>query len=314
VSRTIPIDLMEHYATGVTSVTKLAKMRFRDGTLRGFSMADHTIRYTDGPDGEIVYPYFEGVDISAFDQSASLSVDNAILSGIIATGGITEQQIRAGIFNGARYWVYELNYLDLAAGHYIWSSGKCGKTRFDGTAFHVEMRSKTQQLKQPISELYLLTCPIGYGTPPCGKDLEWFSAEVATVSPVEPDRIVTVTGDSTWPDGEQFRGGVLRVLTGDNAGAMVEIEVHEDGYLEFLLPLAYPMAIGDGMEVRIDCNKQARDEVYGCKSPLRWGDAWIDHHRGFPDIPVADQDSLRMPGAQAPSVPGTGTVTETAEE
>jgi hypothetical protein len=118
-----------------------------------------------------------------------------------------------------------------------------------------------------------------------------------------------VQGASGWPGGNRFKFGVAHVLTGDNAGAELEVEMHDGDDLELLLGLPYPLAQGDEIEVRIDCNKEARDIEYGCKSPLRWGDQWGLHHRGFPDIPVADQGSLMAPGAQTPSVPGEGSVT-----
>lgn len=306
--RSIPIGLAAHFAGRITSVCKLVKMRLKDGSILSFTTADHDITYTDGPDGAIVYPYVNGISPSAFDQSASTSVDNAVLTGIISANGVTEQQIRVGIFNHARFWIYEVNYLDLSQGHYIWASGFTGQTKFSENGFAVEMRSKMQSLRQPISEAFTLTCPVRYGSPACGKEFEWFSAIVDAVDTEEPDRVFTVMADSLWPGGQKFKVGVIRVLTGDNAGAEIEVELH-DGYdFSMLLAFPYPMAVDDEIEVRIDCNKVARDIVYGCKSPDRWDVEWIYHHRGFPDTPIADAASLRFPGAQAPSHPGGGTV------
>jgi uncharacterized phage protein (TIGR02218 family) len=305
---------MGHFASGVTSTAKLVKAVLRDGSFLTWTTADHSITYTDGPDGPLTYNPAVGATPSAFDQSASLSVDNAILSGMITIGEITEQQIRAGIFDGARFWIYEVNYLDLTMGHYIWSAGRFGKTKFSNNGFKVELRSKTQNLKQPIAEMSLLICPVPYGSPACGKEFEWFTAEIDMMSSEEPDRVFTLLPDSNWPDDNRFnRTGVVHVLTGDNAGAEVEVELQDGLDIELLLIMPYPFQTGDQFEIRIDCNKEARDEVGGCKSLLRWSDEWIFHHRGFPDIPVADQDSLRFPGAQAPSVPGTGTVNVTEE-
>jgi uncharacterized phage protein (TIGR02218 family) len=121
--------------------------------------------------------------------SASLAVDTAEATGVVTDTGITEQQIRAGLFDHARFWVYRVNYLDLSQGHYIWASGSTGETKFTENSFSVEMRSKSQQMKQPISEMYTLTCTVAYGSPPCGKTFDWFDATVDTVDADEPDRI-----------------------------------------------------------------------------------------------------------------------------
>lgn len=313
--RTIPLALKGHLEGGRTSLCFLVKMRLKDGTLLSFTTLDEAVTYTDGPDGPITYSPDNGVTPSEQVWSGSMSVDTADMTGAIRDTGITEQQIRSGIFNHARFWIYRVNYMDLSQGHYIWASGATGETKFDENRWTVELRSKTQQLKQPISESYELTCTVEYGSPPCGKEFEWFDATVETVDGLEPDRVFTVIGDSSWPGDERFVQGVMRVVSGDNTGAEVEVEVQtvdsSGNSIELLLPLPYPLEPGDEVQFRIDCNKQARDAVGGCKSPLRWGPEWVLHHRGFPDIPIADSVSLQFPGGQIRGAPGGGTVPST---
>lgn len=312
--RSIPIALVDSLATGRTSLCFLVKIKRKDGQILAFTTLDAAITYTDGPDGPITYLPNNGVKPSEQVWSASLSVDTAEIVGAIRDTGVTEQEIRAGLFDFARFWIYRVNYLDLTEGHYLWASGTTGETKFSENAWQLELRSKQQQLKQPIAETYTLTCPVPYGSPACGKEFEWFDITVDEVDPLEPDRIFSVLGDSDYPADERFRYGVMRFLTGDNAGIELEVEHHDGSDFALLLPLPYPAQPGDEAQVRIDCLKEARDEVYGCKSPLRWGADWIYHHRGFPDIPVADAASLQFPGAQAPSVPGRGTVAMTEAE
>ena len=296
--RTIPLALAGHYASRTTSLARIFKMRTKLGPILTFSSTDHDIRYTDGPDGELLYPAMRPGSLSAFDWASSLGVDNAMLSGIINGAGLTEAQIRAGILSHARFWVFEVNYLDLSMGHRIVASGFTGETKFSDNSFSVELRSKTQLLKQPIHESYEKTCPVAYGSAACGKTLEWEGDEVDEPDTDEPDRIFTVAGGSGWPDDDIYTGGVLRVLSGDNAGAEVDVELQDGTTIELMLPLPYVMQPEDEFEIRIDCNKEARDEVYGCKSELRWGTDWINHHRGFPDIPTAAAAALLSPGAQ----------------
>lgn len=295
--RSIPIQLADHYSSRVTSLTRLFKMRFKNGAFLTFTSADHNITYTDGPDGPLTYPFMRPGTLSAIDWSASLGVDNAVMSGIV-NAGLTEQEIRAGILSYAKFWVFEVNYLDLSQGHRIVASGYTGETTFGDGSFQVEMRSKTQLLKQPIHESYEKTCTVAYGSPPCGKDLEWTPGVVDSVDPTETDRIFTVSPDTNWPAEDIYTGGVIRFTSGMNAGAEVDIETQDGAEIELMLPLPYVIQAGDEFEIRIDCNKEARDDVYGCRSELRWGDDWIYHHRGFPDIPTAAASALLSPGAQ----------------
>lgn len=305
--RQIPAQLLSHYETGRTSVCMLVKVKCKDGTILAFTTLDAPVTFTDGPDGPITYSPTNGIRPSEQVWVGDLSVDTAEATGWIRDSGITEQQIRAGIFNFARWWIYEVNYLDVDAGYVLKGSGTTGETRFSDKAWTVELRAKKQQLKQPMLDSYTLTCRVKYGSPPCGKTFEWASGEVDEADDFEPDRIFTVLEGSGWLESPAYQYGVVKFTSGDNAGAEVEVETQESSGLTLLLPLPYPVQSGDTFEIRIDCNKEARDVVGGCKSELRWGDEWIRHFRGYPDIPVADAASLQVPGAQAPLMPGTGT-------
>ncbi len=300
--RTIPATLLSHYATGRTSVCHLLKVKCKDGTILAFTTLDAPVTFTDGPDGPITYSPSNGIRPSEQVWAADLSVDAAEVTGWVQDTGITEQQIRAGIFNFARWWLYEVDYLDLSAGYVLKGSGTTGETKFGEESWSVELRSKTQQLKQPMVDMQTLTCRVEYGSAPCGKTFEWASTSVDTVDSTEPDRIFTLEPNSSLLDAPAYRFGVVKVTSGDNAGAEVEVELHEEDSggirIELLLPLPYQLEPGDTLDIRIDCNKEARDEVHGCKSPLRWGADWTRHHRGFPDIPLADATSLQVPGAQ----------------
>lgn len=280
----------------------LVKVKCKDGTILAFTTLDAPVTFTDGPDGPIDYMPTNGMRPSEQVWVGDLSVDTAEATGWITDSGITEQQIRAGIFNFARWWVYEVNYLDLDAGYTLKGSGTTGETRFSDKSWTVELRSKTQQLKQPIVDLQTLTCRVAYGSAACGKSLEWSNSTVDTVDAGEPDRIFTMEADSSLLDSPAYELGVVKITSGDNAGAEVEVELHHNLNIELLLPLPYPLAPGDTLNIRIDCNKVARDTVHGCKSPLRWGSDWGRHHRGYPDIPVGDGGSSQIPGADLPGI------------
>jgi uncharacterized phage protein (TIGR02218 family) len=308
--RTIAAQLLSHYATGRTSVCMLVKVKCKDGTIIAFTTLDAAVTFTDGPDGPITYSPTNGVTPSEMVQVGDLSVDTAEATGWISDSGITEQQIRSGIFNFARWWIFEVNYLDLSDGYVLKGSGTTGETRFSDKAWTVELRAKKQQLKQPMVDMYKLPCRVKYGSAACGKTFEWAGTSVESVDADEPDRIFYAEPNSSLLDAPAYNYGVVRVTSGDNAGAEVEVELHSEDSngirIELLLPLPYPLAPADTLDIRIDCNKLARDADGGCLSPLRWGADWVRHHRGFPDIPTADGASLQVPGAQTPFQPGTG--------
>ena len=132
---------------------------------------------------------------------------------------------------------------------------------------------------------------------------------MTSVDADEPDRIFEVATGSGWAGEGAYNQGVIRVLTGDNAGAQMEVESHTHdsggtGRIELLLPLPYPLQVGDQMDFQEDCSKVWDDAVHGCLH--HWGTERALHFRGQPHIPVEDANNLQIPGAQTPRVPGTG--------
>lgn len=159
--------------------------------------------------------------IERLQMTADLAIDNTDLRGWVNDSGITEAQIRAGFFDHARLWVYRVNYMDLSQGHEVIAYGRAGETKFTENGWTTEFRSLTQQLKQPISELYSLTCRVKFGSPECGKSFTWVSGSVTAVG-AENDRQFT---DSAAADPDhKYDLGVTEWLTGANAGAQVEID------------------------------------------------------------------------------------------
>jgi uncharacterized phage protein (TIGR02218 family) len=214
------------------------------------------------------------------------------LQGWVSATGITEQQIRAGLFDYATVKIYRVNYMDLSQGHEVMASGTAGETRFSANGWRTEFRSLTQQLKQPISNLYSLTCRAQYGDARCGKAFVWVSGTVTSVDGTEPDRIFTDTA-LTQPD-DHFNLGVVEWLTGDNAGAQMEVDSHASDVLTLSLPLAYPVSVGDTFRVRQDCDKTF--------AMCRDTHANAVNFRGEHLIPVADGGTNQIPGAQVSSV------------
>ena len=58
----------------------------------------------------------------------------------------------------------------------------------------------------------------------------------------------------------------------------------------------FPIQIGDTFRVRQDCSKLWDDAEHGCL--YHWGADRYKYFGGFPDIPVADGDSVQTPGGR----------------
>ncbi|QQP96485.1 DUF2163 domain-containing protein [Lysobacter enzymogenes] len=302
--KSIPLALAGHLDLDATSWTLLMKVVCKDGTILGFTTLDADLTYDDGG-GDLVYSADQGFTPERIQATADLGVDNTDLEGWYSLDGVTEQRIRAGLFDKAEVWVYRVNFMDLSMGHEIWNYGTLGESRYSETGWTTEFRSLKQQLKQPLCQFYSLTCRARFGskpigTPgaeiterkPCNKEMTWVGGAVTSVSSAR--RVFT---DSSRGEADgYFQPGVIRWLTGANAGAQIEVFGYAGKQFTLSLPVPYPIQPGDIYEVRQDCD----NSLTMCKD--RHDN--ILNFRGEPFVPVADADSLMVPGANISQVGG----------
>lgn len=284
----IPSLLLTHYRTGATTWCYLMRVACKgkyEGVLRGFTSLDDSIIYNDGQ-GELLYSADNGFMPSKFQSSADFSVDNGDVTGWVTDDAITEQDIIAGIFDGAEVTIYRINYTRPQDGHEVVNFGTFGETQFSDNRWKNEFRSLMQQAKQTFGEVYSLTCPAQFGDERCKKEFVWVEA---TIDAIDGDPMLVFTSSElTQPDGH-FAPGVVEVLTGANAGADMDVdEFIEGGFVRLALAMPLPFVVGDKVRIRMDCDKtfeMCRDVHIN-----------VLEFRGQHLTPVADT-GLQVPGA-----------------
>lgn len=232
--KTIPIALQTHKAQFVVTVCELLRIGpFPDGSVIGLTSLDRDVVYNDGA-GELIYRAHSGFSGSSQVSTADLSVDNSEAETLIAEfsiPGVSQEMIDRGILDKAPFICYEVNYENLSDGREILGSGTIGEQKVKvGGLVVLELRSISQQARQSIVELDSLTCrvrqfgsQVGDERFPCGYNItpEWVSGTVSAAGE-EPTRqfdSAALTSPSTY-----FAPGVVEMLTGNNAGKIVEVE------------------------------------------------------------------------------------------
>lgn len=257
--KTIEATLLAHLGQEVTTTCLLVKVECVGtyaGTILGFTDLDIDVSYNDGT-GVLVYESDNGFTPKRTQQTSGMAVDNSEIDGVVTSTGITQEQIRSGIFNSAKMTIYRVNWNDLTSGrHEVVAYGRAGETKFNELGFTVEFRSLSQLLKQPISQPYSLTCRAQFGDARCQKAFVWSNGTVSSLG-TETDR--EFSDNSSFEANAFYDGGVIEWLTGDNAGAQMEIDtfLSDSGGGDFALALAMPFAIqvGDTYRRRQDCDK-----------------------------------------------------------
>ena len=290
--KTMSLALQQHLAGGATTVCLLLRIQCVgawEGTVLGFTNLDTALRYNDG-DGPVAYSPDNGFTPKRFEHACDFGIDNSEGVGWVSDHGLKREQILAGIFDYAKFTVYRVNYADLSQGHEVVLHGTLGEIQCDGMRWQVELRSLMQQAKQPIGQVYSLTCRARFGDKRCGLPLTWIDGRVTAVGP-DPRRFFSASA-LTQAAGT-FDIGIVRWQSGSNTGAEVEIDSFSaGGQVRLAYSLGFPVRVGDAFHIRQDCDKTfARCKAYSNAI----------NFRGEHLTPVAER-ALHTPGAYIKSV------------
>jgi uncharacterized phage protein (TIGR02218 family) len=102
-----PPALAEHFARDVTTVCHCWRMTCRDGTVTGFT--DHDRRLViEG----VVFEPETGFTASEARDTLGLAIDTVDVEGALSSDRIREQDIAAGLYDGARIETLLVNWRD----------------------------------------------------------------------------------------------------------------------------------------------------------------------------------------------------------
>ncbi|MBJ3761934.1 DUF2163 domain-containing protein [Maribius pontilimi] len=274
----IPAPLLQHLETGVTTLCRCWRVTRRDGRVYGFT--DHDLGVTfDGTS----FRADDGLSARTLEQSTGLSVDNSEALGVLSAAGVTEGDILAGRFDGAKVESWLVNWSDPAQRTLLFT-GEMGEIQRAGGAFKAELRGLTEALNQPQGRTYQEPCAAVLGDESCQVDLglPQFFVERDIVD-VVGGRIFDL-GDLSDFDARWFERGRLVVLTGNCAGDVRIIKSDEltgaDRRIALWDTVRGTIAPGDRVRIEAGCDKR----VETCRMKF----ANILNFQGFPHLPGED--------------------------
>ena len=272
------MSLMEHLATGHTTIARAWALTRRDGATLGFTDHDRDLAF-DG----MVFEAGAGLTARALEQVTGLAVDNSEAVGALRDAGLTEADIRAGRYDGAALRIWEVNWADVCQRRLIFR-GSLGEITRAGGAFRAELRGLSEPLGQPGGRVYHAACSAVLGDARCRFDLDTpgYSAEAPLLTASDAQRL-HVAPVETIAEGFLAHGRVI-VLSGQAAGliGMIREDRTRTGQREVTLwdALRAPLAPGDILRLEAGCDRQAGT----CR--LKFGN--MLNFQGFPHIPGED--------------------------
>ncbi|MGA0715985.1 MAG: DUF2163 domain-containing protein [Gemmobacter sp.] len=251
----------------------------RDGAVFGFTDHDADL-VVEG----VVCRAATGWTAAALEERTGLAVGNTEVAGGLSDAGITEADILAGRFDGARIAAFEVNWAGDGVARRVFA-GTMGEVTQAGAAFRAEVRGLAEGLNRAIGRVFQRSCSAVLGDRRCGVDLARpeFSAEAVVISAEAGREVVLDTGRIFAPG--WFEGGRLMVLDGAAAGLAggVKADRAEGGTRRALgLWVGLGAEIAPGTRVRIEagCDRQAGT----CRA--KFGN--FANYRGFPHVPGDD--------------------------
>lgn len=278
--RRLPEALAAHVATGETTLCRAWRVTCRDGLRLGFTEHDQALVF----DGTVFEP---GTGFAATEASVAsgLAAPGAEVRGGFSSAAITEVELVAGRYDGARVELFLVNWQAADEQHARISVQEIGEVSRAGPGFSAELRSFAHRLQQPEGRIYNRRCDADLGDHRCRVEMGVANRRVSGVvaDVLAADRL-TVSGLPDLAAGH-FRLGHLQLDEGLLSGRRLAIE--ESGAaagglatLRLWLPMESLPAEGDAVTLTVGCDKSFST----CRT--KFGNAL--NFRGFPHMPGSD--------------------------
>lgn len=271
--RQVPAALAAHLKGEATTTCHCWRVTRRDGAVLGFTEHDGDLSFAG-----TTFLAASGFAAGETEAATGLQADSSEVAGGFSSAAISEGDLAAGKYDGARVELFLVNW-QAPTEHMLLAVREIGEVSRAGGEFRAELRSIAHRLNQPQGRVYGRRCDASLGDSRCRVDLSRWRAAGAIVEVRDMNRIV-VSGLGAFPDGF-FRRGVMTMADGTS----LDIEAHEanaDGtaVLAFWIPPEKPLEVGRAFTLAAGCDKTFAT----CKA------RFANHlnFRGFPHVPGAD--------------------------
>lgn len=261
----------DHVATGNTTLCYCWIITRRDGFVLGVTDHDEDVVLNGTTCVATV-----GMVTSTISTATGLDPDDAEVTGIVDNDLITEEDVRAGLYDDATADLYHVNWEDPTQFRRI-ISGTLGKsTEADSGVFNVELLSVKNILLQAIGRTYQRTCDTKLGSPACGVNLSdpAFTGN-ATVTAID-GAVMTVSGIGGFDNG-WFTLGLLVTATGYEA----HVKNHNIDSIELWREPDVTITPGDVVQLVAGC----KQDIGTCRDKFNN----IENFQGFNLIPGNDK-------------------------
>lgn len=248
-----PTSITSHLLGEAADLCVLWEFTRRDGAVYRYAALDADITV----DGD-AYIAGRGFDPAEVSRKLGTEVGGTEMFGFVSPVGVTQQDVAAGLWDGAEYRIYIAIHSNPLAGRGLIESGTLGNLSLDlvTESFRVEARDLRQALQQEVGTLITSECRFDLGGHGCWVDLEPYTVTGTVLEAMSRLALLTdVTGD----EDNYYQWGVIQWMTGRNAGAtsIALSSSGASGAMTLMLAPGYHPDAGDTFSVHAGCDKKS---------------------------------------------------------
>lgn len=223
-----------------------------------------------------------GMAPSAIERSAGLEADTMDIRGALTSAAISEADLLAGRWDGARVRLFAVDW-ETGATIALLGEGRIGAVELADNGFTAELEGASARLARPVVEDTSAECRAELGDRRCRVAMAARRRFARVVSIA--DRVVTL--DREEPSAGSYAGGMVRWFGGANGGLTQSVDASSGATVTLRTIPACAVVPGDLIEVIEGCDKSFTT------CTMRFGNAV--NFRGEPHLPGVDL-LTRYPG------------------
>jgi uncharacterized phage protein (TIGR02218 family) len=262
----------------LSTVALCWRVERRDGVTIGLTAHDRDL-VIDG----LVHRSAPGMVPSAIVRGDGLDADTSDVSGALTSDAITEADLIAGRWDGARVRLFAVDWTG-GDGRVALGEGTIGATEIRDGLLTAELKGVAAALDRPVAEETAPECRAELGDRRCRVPM---AGRRRFVRVLAADG-ATLTLDAAWPVQDAYADGLLRWFGGRNGGLEGAIARSGGDMIVLREPPRFPVEVGTLALVVEGCDKS----IATCAG--RFGNA--ANFRGEPYLPGMDL-LTRYPGA-----------------
>ena len=231
----------------ILPICRLVRITPLAGPTIGFNDLDYDIFYES-----VLYKSMPGFDISAFDASVDLSVNNAQIRVLIQDERITPLMIEQGFFENALVDILIVDYTALTEEPYVMGSGELGQVSGTDTEYSIELMSLENRLDKGRSKKVSIFCEYTFGDSNCGLNLVADGLVFNTTIASKIDDYTYTLAASPSFNASYGKG---EFTSGDATN--LSFNIFQQGGVQIILYERFPLepTIGDAVTITAGCQK-----------------------------------------------------------